>query len=48
MAATVERRNPRRYLAWCTECGDGYQGGKPTAQKWADRHNSERHSSEEV
>ena len=34
---------PRKFRAWCEDCQDGYQGGKPTVQKWADRHNAERH-----
>lgn len=34
---------PRRFLAWCEECQDGYQGGKPTVTKWAAKHNSARH-----
>ena len=46
MAAKIERRNPRRFLAWCEDCQDGYQGGKVTAEKWARNHNADRHGSE--
>lgn len=44
MSATLERRNARRWLAWCDEHQDGYQGGKPTATKWAEKHNAEHHA----
>lgn len=44
MSAEITRTSvPRRLRAWCEECQDGYQGGKPTVAKWADRHNRERH-----
>ena len=46
MVAEVQKRNPRRYLAWCEACQDGYQGGKATAAKWAANHNAARHDSE--
>lgn len=46
MNATVERRpvTPPRWRAWCEQCQDGYQAGtKKTAERWADKHNKERH-----
>ena len=34
-------RNPRgNYLAWCEACHDGYQGGKVTAGRWAQKHDA--------
>lgn len=44
MSATITKTSvPRKYRAWCHDCQDGWQGGKPTVTKWADKHNTDRH-----
>lgn len=50
MATTVRRVSvkPPRWRAFCDTHQDGYQGGRPTAIKWADNHVKEEHPGEEV
>jgi hypothetical protein len=44
MTATVEKTTvPRRYRAWCPTHSDGWNGTKPTAEKWAREHNAAHH-----
>lgn len=41
---TLDRISPRRYLAWCKCCEDGFAGRRLVAQAWMDRHRlTERH-----
>lgn len=45
MSVEVEKTTvPQRFRAWCHECQDGYQGGKPTVIKWANKHDKENHT----
>lgn len=46
MSAKVEPEAVRKFLAWCTQCSEGYRATRSAAQKWADKHNKNRHQEE--